>query len=305
MKKLILLTRHPELPTVSAFSRAANELTIPACVLLPDKLRIIREKPSGATASLSLHTAERRRVEPPGLVLPRVGSTTDEYTISVVLALEQAGFTVVNRAHSLSRVRNKPNALVELAGAGLPTLPFAYLRFPQQLSAQIRRIGGLPVMVKFIRGSQGLGVMKVNDLGTASALVNSFNTLGYDVYIEKCVSRREKQDLRFIVVRGEFLAAMKRRPARNDYRANVHRGGHTLPHTATAEETQLAEKVARFFKLGLAGVDLLRTRTGLVVLEVNSSPGLEGISDATGRDLAKEVLLEFYPRLKRRHSPPG
>ena len=249
-----------------------------------------------------MYTAEGDSLEPPGLVLPRVGSTSDERTISTVLALEQAGFTMVNRAHSLERVRSKPNALMELAGAGFPTLPFAYLRFPRQLGVEVRRLGGLPLMVKFIRGTQGLGVMKVHDLGTASALVNSFNALGYDVYLEKCISRREKHDLRLVVVRGRVLAAMRRMPARDDYRANVHRGARTAAHIPTPEETELAEKVSRFFKLGLAGVDLLRSRNGIALLEINSSPGLEGISEATGRNLGKEVLLEFYPRLKRKHN---
>ena len=302
MKDLLVLTRHPELPTVAALLRAADDLGIAARVLLPDELRILREKPAASTGALRIYNADGEALEPPALVIPRVGSTADEHTISAVLALEQAGFALVNRAHPLSRVRSKPNALMELAGAGFPTLPFAYLRFPQQLAVEARKLGGFPLMVKFIRGSQGLGVMKVNDLGTASALVNSFNTLGYDVYLEKCVSRREKHDLRLIVVRGRLLAAMRRKPPRGDYRANVHRGASTTPHTPTSEETELAERVSRFFKLGLAGVDLLRTRSGLAVLEVNSSPGLEGISEATGRNLAREVLLEFYPRLKRKHS---
>jgi ribosomal protein S6--L-glutamate ligase len=301
IKKLIILTRRPELPSVVLLAEAAQRLQVTPVVLSIDELAVERAAKEGR--SVSIRTRDGALVAPPALVLPRMGSIADEYSLTVLRAFEAAGFTEVNRAEALMHVRNKAAALIELASASFPVLPFAMLRSPSDVRAVAKKLGGFPVMVKFIRGAQGLGVMKAGDAATAEAIVGAFNALGFDVYLERFCSPRKSRDARILVVRGKVLAAMERVRGRYDYRANVHKGARPKSYDPPEKERTLAVRVARHFKLGLCAVDFLRTADGDFILEVNASPGFTGISEATGRDIAEESLrrlLGLRKRAKRR-----
>ncbi len=300
MKPLFILTSDPDLPSVKALLKGAEELSIPALALNSEAVSIIHgNKPKTIKDNqlrfyLEDELTGRTALSPPALVIPRVGSISDEFTMSIVLAMEVAGFTLVNSYSSLVRVRNKLNALLEMLQAKINVLPFSFIREPLSLKREIAEMGGNPILVKFIRGSQGLGVMKTTDSTSASALINAFNRLGYDVYLEKFIGERGKKDLRFLVVKGKVLAAMEKRVQKGEYRGNVHLGAKPTPYIPQKEEVKLAEKVSRLFGLGLCGVDMLKTKERTYILEVNASPGLIGISQATGRSIAREVLLQFY-----------
>ncbi len=265
-----------------------------------DRMRVVKAggiaKGKKGEISISLFNDARwSELKPPGLVIPRIGSLTDDHMLSIALAMESAGFKTVNSYASLTRVRNKLNCLVEMTRAGIPVLPFALVRLPFSLKSEINGLGGLPVLVKFIRGSQGVGVMKTTDSASASALVNAFNRLGFDVYLEKFVTDRRKSDLRFLLVKGEVIASMRKKVQRGEYRGNVHLGAEPIKYTASDAEIDLVVRVSKLFGLGLCGIDVLKTSRGLFVLEVNSSPGLVGISEATGRNIADEILRSFFP----------
>jgi ribosomal protein S6--L-glutamate ligase len=290
-KKLIILSRRPELPSVVLLVEAAQRLGVTPVMLSIDE--VIVERAAKDVASVVIRTQDGASLSPPALVLPRMGSTSDEYSLTVLRAFEAAGFAEVNSAGALMHVRNKVTALIELASAGFPVLPFVLLRTPSDVSAAAKKLGGFPLMVKFIRGAQGLGVMKAGDAATAEAIVGAFNALGFDVYLERFCPPRRSRDARVLVVRGKVLAAMERVRGHNDYRANVHKGARPKSYEPTEDECALAVRIARKFKLGLCAVDYLRTPDGDFVLEVNASPGFTGISEATGRDIAEEVLRKL------------
>ena len=231
---------------------------------------------------------------PEGLLLPRLGSISDEYSLTVLRGFEAAGFRVVNSADALMHVRNKISALLELAADGFPVLPVILLRFPEDIHDAVKKLGGFPVMVKFIRGSQGLGVMKATDAATAQSIVTAFNALGFDVYMEKFCPPRRSKDARVLVLSGRVLAAMERVRSGGDYRSNVHNGAKPKPYEPSDKERNVALRAAKKFGLDLCAVDFLRTPEGVFVLEVNASPGFTGISDATRRDIAEDVLRILF-----------
>ncbi len=296
-KKLIILSRRPELPSVVLLVEAAQRLNVTPVILSIDE--VIVERVAKDVRSVVIRTQDGALLSPPALVLPRIGSISDEYSLTVLRAFEAAGFAEVNSAGALMHVRNKVTALIELASAGFPVLPFALLRTPSDVSAAAKKLGGFPVMVKFIRGAQGLGVMKASDAATAEAIVGAFNALGFDVYLEHFCPPRRSRDARVLVVRGKVLAAMERVRGRNDYRANVHKGARPKSYEPTEGECALAVRAARHFKLGLCAVDFLRTPDGDFILEVNASPGFTGISKATGRDVAEAVLRKLLGLRKK------
>ena len=284
--------------------KEARDLGISAHLIDPFSVRVVRQKGKNSiqegALKLFLQSADDKDEElsPPATVIPRIGSTSDEYALSVTLAMEVAGFSVVNPYKSLIRVRNKVNALLELYEAGYSVLPFAMVREPREITDIVRMLGGQPLVTKFIRGSQGVGVLKTTESGTTRALVQAFNRLGYDVYVEKFLPGAKKRDLRFIVVNGEFLASMEKKPRKGEYRGNVHLGAKPVPYNPTQEEIKVAEGISKLFGLGLCGVDILRAGNAFYILEVNSSPGLIGISEATGRNIAREVIMKLAQRPK-------
>jgi len=297
VKKVIILTSDPQLPTIKLLQKACDQLEIEALAINPEQVRIVKEtsrKRHRTQLAVYLENTAKppKNLPPDSFVIPRFGSISSDYFLSVVLAFEKCGFVLANSYGSLLRVRNKVNALIELVSAGLPTLPFILIRNPKLAKEQIGLVGRPPYTVKFIRGSQGLGVIKVTDTTSASALVSAFNRLGYDVYVEKFLGG-SKKDLRFILVNGRVVAAMVKKPMRGEYRGNIHLGAKAEPHKPTRQETALAEKVAKLFGLGFCAVDMLKSAKDYFILEVNASPGLFGISQALGRNLAVEVLKKL------------
>ena len=276
---------------------AAQRLGVTPVVLSIDE--VIVERAAKDVQSVVMRTQNGVLIRPPALVLPRMGSISDEYSLTVLRAFEAAGFAEVNSAGALMHVRNKVSALIELASAGFPVLPFVLLRTPNDIGAAADKLGGFPLMVKFIRGAQGLGVMKAGDAATAEAIVGAFNALGFDVYLERFCPPRRSRDARVLVVRGKVLAAMERVRGRNDYRSNVHKGARPKSYEPTEDERALAVRIARKFKLGLCAVDFLRTPDRDFILEVNASPGFTGISEATGRDIAEETLRRLLGLRKK------
>jgi ribosomal protein S6--L-glutamate ligase len=272
---------------------AAGRLGLSALIINPDEL-IIEHIPGSAGAAVQLRLQHGPEIPQGALMLPRLGSVSDEYSLTVLRSFEAAGFPVVNAAGALIHVRNKISALLELAADGFPVLPFMMLRFPQDLREAAKKLGGFPLMVKFIRGSQGLGVMKAADAATAQSIVNAFNALGFDVYLEKFCAPRTSKDARVLVLRGKMLAAMERVRSNGDYRANVHTGAKPKAYEPSENERSLALCAAKKFGLDLCAVDFLRTKDGSFILEVNASPGFAGITGASGRDIAEEVLRGLF-----------
>ncbi|MEW6353573.1 MAG: 30S ribosomal protein S6--L-glutamate ligase [Pseudomonadota bacterium] len=225
-------------------------------------------------------------------VIPRIGASVTFYGIAVLRQFEMMGVFPANRSDAINRSRDKLGALQRLArsGIGLPVTGFAHAT--ADTDDLITLVGGPPVIIKLLEGSQGIGVMLAESKQVASSVVETFHGLKANFMVQEFVKEARGADLRCFVIGGEVVAAMERQGKPGDFRSNLHRGGRANPAQISAEEQAIAVRAARIMGLNIAGVDILRSARGPVVIEVNSSPGLRGIEEASGKDVAT-LIIEF------------
>jgi len=214
------------------------------------------------------------------------------YGTAVVRQFETMGVYTLASSDGIGRSRDKLRALQILAreGVGLPTTAFA--RSVKDTQGVIDMVGGAPLILKLLEGTQGSGVVLTETKKAASSVIEAFRQLDANILVQEFIKEAGGSDVRCIVVGGRVVAAMQRNAADGDFRSNLHRGGSAEPTRLTTKERRTAVKAAKAMGLNVAGVDLLRSDRGPLVLEVNSSPGLEGIESATGVDVAAE-MIEF------------
>lgn len=235
------------------------------------------------------------------VVIPRIGHSITEYGLAVVEQLECRGTPSVNGRDAMELARDKARALLRLTAAGVPTPPTALTRNPDDVEAAVRAVGGLPVILKTLSGTQGIGVMLVDSMASVRSIHDAMRAVGQDVLIQKFIVEASGCDLRAIVVGGRVVAAMRRKSCGDEFRANLHRGARAEAYTLSAEYEAIALKAAAVVNLDVAGVDILETAGGPVVLEVNPAPGLEGIEAATALDVA-DCIIEHAETIVARHT---
>jgi len=246
------------------------------------------------------------RGEPVGAVdavIPRVGRPAAFSGLAVLRQFEAAGARGLNAASGISVARDKLQTLQCLARRGVPMVATAFARDPRDVRFGIDVLGGPPVVVKFSEGSQGLGVMLAESAVGAESIVGAFHVVNQNILVQPFLSG--DGDLRLIVVGGRVVAAMRRRAIRGEFRNNLHRGGVAVAHHPTTDERRVAVAAARAVGLAVAGVDLLETPHGPLVLEVNASPGLQGIESATGRNVAGMIVAFLEARFRAPGVTPG
>jgi len=228
----------------------------------------------------------------PDAVIPRIGATYTFYGAAVVRQFEMADVFPLNSSQAISRSRDKLSSLQILsrAGVGLPTTSFAHST--QDIDGILEVVGGTPVVVKLLEGTQGLGVVLAETRKAAESVIGAFRQLDANILVQEFVKEAGGADIRAFIVGGKVVAAMKRQGAPGEFRSNLHRGGTSEMIKLTAHERATAVRAARAMGLNVAGVDMLQSSEGPMVLEVNSSPGLEGIEGASGIDIA-DVIIEF------------
>lgn len=228
----------------------------------------------------------------PDAVIPRIGATYTFYGAAVVLQFEMAGVFTLNDSQAISRSRDKLRSLQLLsrAGVGLPTTSFAHST--QDIDGLLEVVGGPPIVVKLLEGTQGLGVVLAETRKAAESVISAFRQLDANILVQEYVKEARGADIRAFVVGGKVVAAMKRQAAPGEFRSNLHRGGEAEVVKLTPAERATAVRAAKTMELNVAGVDLLPSDSGPMVLEVNSSPGLEGIEAASGVDIA-DAIIEF------------
>ncbi|MEQ1841504.1 MAG: 30S ribosomal protein S6--L-glutamate ligase, partial [Verrucomicrobiales bacterium] len=219
-------------------------------------------------------------------VIPRIGATYTHFGCAVVRQFEMMGVSSVNESVAISRSRDKLRSLQLLArkGIGLPVTGFAH--DPRTTDALIDQVGGAPLVIKLLEGTQGVGVVLAETRQAAESVIEAFRGLNANILAQEYIC---------LVVGGKVVAAMKRQSKEGEFRSNLHRGGTASVVKITPEERSTATRAANILGLNVAGVDLLRSNHGPVVMEVNSSPGLEGIETATGKDIAK-MIIEFIEK---------
>ncbi|MGH8461829.1 MAG: 30S ribosomal protein S6--L-glutamate ligase [Stenotrophobium sp.] len=225
-------------------------------------------------------------------VLPRIGASVTFYGTAVVRQFEMMGVYCLNESVAITRSRDKLRALQLLArkGVGMPLTGFAHA--PDDTHDLINIVGGAPMVVKLTEGTQGVGVVLCETSQAAESVIDAFRGLDAYFLVQQFVKEAQGADIRCFVVGGKVVAAMKRQARPGEFRSNLHRGGSATAIKITPEERSTAVRAARIMGLNIAGVDLLRTSEGPLVMEVNSSPGLEGIERASGIDIA-ERIIEF------------
>ncbi len=223
-------------------------------------------------------------------VIPRIGASITFYGTAVVRQFEMMGTFAVNESVAISRSRDKLRSLQLLSrkGIGLPRTGFA--NRPDKVKDLIKNVGGAPVVIKLLEGTQGIGVVLAETTKSAEAIIEAFMGLDADILVQEFVKEAGGADIRCLVVGGKVVAAMKRQGAEGEFRSNLHRGGTAKLVRLTKQERETAVNAAKIMGLNFCGVDLLQSSNGPMVMEVNSSPGLEGIETATGKDVAGMVI---------------
>lgn len=226
----------------------------------------------------------------PHAVIPRIGATYTFYGTAVVRQFEMADVFALNGSDGISRSRDKLRSMQILsrAGVGLPTTSFAHSI--QDVNGLLDVVGGTPVVIKLLEGTQGLGVVLAETKKAAESVIGAFRQLDANILVQQFIKEAGGADIRAFVVGSKVIAAMRRQGAPGDFRSNLHRGGTAEVIKLTPSERSTAVRATRAMGLNVAGVDLLQSEEGPMVLEVNSSPGLEGIEKASGVDIADQII---------------
>ncbi len=232
-------------------------------------------------------------------VIPRIGASVTFYGTAVVRQFEMMGVYPLNESVAISRSRDKLRSLQLLSrkGIGMPISGFA--NKPDDIEDLIKMVGGAPLVIKLLQGTQGIGVVLAETKSAAKSVIESFFGLNASVLVQEFIKEAGGADIRCFVVGERVVAAMKRQGAEGEFRSNIHRGGSAELVTLTAEERKTALRAANTMGLNVCGVDILRAERGPVVMEVNSSPGLEGIENATGKDIAGDVIRFIEKNAKK------
>ncbi|WP_417884723.1 30S ribosomal protein S6--L-glutamate ligase [Zunongwangia sp.] len=223
-------------------------------------------------------------------IIPRIGSSVTFYGTAVVRQFEMMGAFTTTESEALVRSRDKLRSLQVLSRAkiGLPKTVFT--NYSREVSGIISQVGGTPLVIKLLEGTQGVGVVLAETKNAAESVIEAFNGLQARVIVQEFIKEAKGADIRAFVVDGHVVGAMKRQGKEGEFRSNLHRGGTAESIELTDDEEIAAVKATKAIGLGVAGVDMLQSSRGPLILEVNSSPGLEGIEKATGKDIAKTII---------------
>jgi len=228
-------------------------------------------------------------------IVPRIGASVTFYGTAVVRQFEMMGVYPLNESVAITRSRDKLRSLQLLArkGIGLPVTGFAH--YTKDSDDLIKMVGGTPLVVKLLEGTQGIGVVLVETRKAAESVIEAFRGLDANILVQQYIKEAGGADLRCFIVGNKVVAAMKRQAQEGEFRSNLHRGGTASVVKITPQERATAVRAAKVVGLNVAGVDLLRSSEGPVVMEVNSSPGLQGIEATTGKDVAG-MIIEFIEK---------
>ena len=223
-------------------------------------------------------------------VIPRIGASVTYYGLAVLRQFEMMGVYPANESVAIERSRDKLRSMQLLArdGIGLPVTTFAH--DPKQTEEVLKLAGGAPLVIKLLEGTQGIGVVLADTDRSAKSVIEAFRGAGVNILVQEFIKEAGGADIRAFVIGGKVVTAMKRQGAEGDFRSNLHRGGTAASVRISPEERSTAVRAAKAMGLNICGVDMLRSNHGAVVMEVNSSPGLEGVEKATGKDIAGMII---------------
>lgn len=223
-------------------------------------------------------------------IIPRIGASVTFYGAAVVRQFEMMKVITAVESQALIRSRDKLRSLQVLSRSGVGMPKTIFMDYSRDTEGIIEAVGGAPVVIKLLEGTQGLGVVLAENKKAAQSVIEAFNGLHARIIIQEFIKESKGSDIRAFVVNGEVVGAMKRQARQGEFRSNLHRGGSATVYKLNRQEKHAAVTAARKLGLGVAGVDMLPSNRGPLVVEVNSSPGLEGIEGATSVDIAGKII---------------
>ena len=228
-------------------------------------------------------------------IIPRIGASVTFYGAAVVRQFEQMKIFSSVESQALVRSRDKLRSLQLMAKAGIGMPKTAFASSPKDIDNILNQVGGAPVVIKLLEGTQGIGVILAETRNSAKSVIEAFLDVKVNILVQEFIEEAKGADIRAFIVDGQIVGAMKRQGEAGDFRSNLHRGGNASVIELSAEEKSTAIKAVKKLGLAIAGVDMLQSKRGPLVMEVNSSPGLEGIEAATGKDIASKII-EYIER---------
>lgn len=282
--KICILSQNPSLYSTSRLVQAAEQRGHTVMVIDPllCYMDITTHRPSVYYRS--------RKLDDFDAVIPRIGASVTFYATAVLRQFEMMGVYSVNESVAISRSRDKLRAMQLLSrkGIGMPVTGFAHST--KMSSELIKLVGGAPLVIKLLEGTQGKGVVLAETQQAAESVIDAFRDLDEYFLVQEFIKEADGADIRAFVVGGKVVASMMRKAKSGDFRSNLHRGGTAIDVKLTPEERKTATRAADAMGLNVAGVDILRSKHGPLVIEVNSSPGLEGIEKYTGKDVSSTII---------------
>ena len=231
-------------------------------------------------------------------IIPRIGASVTFYGCAVVRQFEMMNIFSTVSSDAIIRSRDKLRSFQHLSKGGIDMPKTVFTNYSKDVEEVIEHVGGTPVVIKLLEGTQGLGVVLAESKNAAESVLEAFNGLEARALVQEYISEAKGIDIRAFIVDGQVIGAMKRRGKPGEFRSNLHRGGTFEYYRMSEPELKIAIKSARQLKLPICGVDLLQAKRGPLILEINSTPGLEGIEGATEKNIAKAIIT-FIERNKR------
>ena len=287
--KIAILSRNPQLYSTRRLVEAGKQRGHEMLVLDHQKCVLVIEKSSPHI----FYKGEL--VTGVNAVIPRIGASVTFYGAAVVRQFEMMKIFTAVESQALVRSRDKLRSLQLLARAGIGMPKTAFAAEPKNIDNVISQVGGTPVVIKLLEGTQGIGVILAETHKSAKSMIEAFLDLEANILVQESIPEANGADIRAFIVDGQIVGAMRRQGAPGEFRSNLHRGGKAELIELSHEEKQTALKAARKLGLAIAGVDMLQSSRGPLVMEVNSSPGLEGIEGATKADIAGKII-EYVER---------
>ena len=294
--RIAILSRKRTLYTTRRFIETARALGHEPVVLDPIKcfLVLARRAPS------IYYGAADRPLPRMDLVVPRIGASVTEHGLAVVNQFDMMGTPIVNNSQPIARSRDKLRCFQLLTRKNINIPRTVMAKEPHQIAAALEAVGGPPVVLKLIRGTQGIGVILAESEQAVQSVLDTLWSLGQTILIQEFVAESEGKDIRALVVGNRVVTAMRRQARFGEFRSNLHRGGGAAVVDLDEEYRKAAIQATQVMGLRVAGVDLLESHEGPKVMEINSSPGFEGLERATRLDIAR-VILEYAIRYAKRH----
>jgi ribosomal protein S6--L-glutamate ligase len=281
---IVILSRNPDLYSTQRLVEEGEKRNHLVEVIDPLKCDIIIEKEKPTIYY------KDRYLDYVDAVIPRIGASVTFFGCAVVRQFEMMGVFTITTSDAIQRSRDKLRSFQRLSKAGIGMPKTVFTNYSRDVEEVIAHVGGVPVVIKLLEGTQGLGVVLAETKNAAESVLEAFNGLEARVIVQEFIKEAKGADIRALLVDGQVVGAMKRQGKDGDFRSNLHRGGTADIIKLNEAELRLAMNAARVLKLPVCGVDMLQSDRGPLLLEVNSTPGLEGIEGATGKNIAKAII---------------